>query len=249
MSGRPLLGPAQDAMIACLRSKAAMDDGGAGPRPEIVAALASRGSRQRAGARRCRLLEDAYEALSRKVELKQSDATVEGFAVVSDQSIAKLEAAHAFEKDGASSGFRQPRDIAEPETRISDRPVAYGIEKLPEIVAACVVKTLQHRRDRRPPGVGAKETILVSAILGEQQAQPLAVIRGNGSGKCCQEIGERQSRSLVLAVSALRDHARGRDPGGADHGNADADARVRFQDQPRLQDPVRAVAAAGARQI
>jgi hypothetical protein len=48
-----------------------------------------------------------FDALGRKVELNESDAAIEGFAVMRDQPIPKTKAAHAFEKDGAPCGFWQ----------------------------------------------------------------------------------------------------------------------------------------------
>ena len=51
------------------------------------------------------LRENAFDAFRRKVELNESDAAIEGFAVMRDQSIPKTKAAHAFEKDGAPGGF------------------------------------------------------------------------------------------------------------------------------------------------
>jgi len=69
-------------------------------------------------------LQHAFDALGREVELDEGDAAIESFAVIRDQSVAKMEAAHAFEEDGAPVGFRQQESITEAETRISDRPVA-----------------------------------------------------------------------------------------------------------------------------
>src|SRR5215470_11564800 len=76
--------------------------------------------------RRRGLVEDAFDALGRKVELDERDAAIEGFAVMRDQPVAEMKAADAFEQDGASGGFRQQRRVAEPETRVSHRPVAHG---------------------------------------------------------------------------------------------------------------------------
>jgi hypothetical protein len=51
--------------------------------------------------------ENVFDALGRKVELNESDAAIEGFAVMRDQPIPKTKAAHAFEKDGAPGRFWQ----------------------------------------------------------------------------------------------------------------------------------------------
>ena len=79
--------------------------------------------------------------------------------------------------------------------------------------------------------MGAKETVLVCPILGEQRGGALAVICLNGSGEGGQQIAKRQVSHLVVLIS--------RDPfldssdyEGADHGIADADARVRFRTDP-----------------
>jgi len=37
-----------------------------------------------------------FDALGRKLELNESDATIKGFAVMRDQSMPKSKAAHAF---------------------------------------------------------------------------------------------------------------------------------------------------------
>ena len=50
----------------------------------------------------------------------------------------------------------------------TDRPIAQGIEKFPQISPAGIVKALQHHSDRRPARVGTKETVLVCPIFGEQ---------------------------------------------------------------------------------
>ena len=55
----------------------------------------------------CSPRENVFDALGRKVELNESDAAIEGFAVMRDQPIPKTKAAHAFEKDGAPCGFWQ----------------------------------------------------------------------------------------------------------------------------------------------
>jgi hypothetical protein len=88
--------------------------------------------------------------------------------------------------------------MAEAETRITDRPIAQGIKKFPQISPAGIVKALQHHSDRRPARMGAKETILVCPILGEQRGQALAVIylpRWGVSGN----IGVRNYRTSVIA--------------------------------------------------
>jgi hypothetical protein len=41
--------------------------------------------------RRCGLLEDAFNAFGRKIELNESEAAVKGFRVVRDQPVAKNE--------------------------------------------------------------------------------------------------------------------------------------------------------------
>ena len=50
--------------------------------------------------RSCSPRENVFDALGRKVELNESDAAIEGFAVMRDQPIPKTKAAHAFEKTG-----------------------------------------------------------------------------------------------------------------------------------------------------
>jgi len=57
--------------------------------------------------RSCSPRENVFDALGRKVELNESDAAIEGFAVMRDQPIPKTKAAHAFEKDGEPGGFWQ----------------------------------------------------------------------------------------------------------------------------------------------
>ena len=57
--------------------------------------------------RSCSPRENVFDALGRKVELNESDAAIEGFAVMRDQPIPKTNAAHAFEEDGASGRFWQ----------------------------------------------------------------------------------------------------------------------------------------------
>jgi hypothetical protein len=57
--------------------------------------------------RSCSPRENVFDALGRKLELNESDAAIEGFAVIRDQPIPKTKAAHAFEKDGAPCGFWQ----------------------------------------------------------------------------------------------------------------------------------------------
>jgi hypothetical protein len=81
--------------------------------------------------RRRSLRENMFDPLGRKVELNESDAAIEGFAVLRDQATLKTKAAHAFEKNGAPGGFWEQRGIAEAETRITNRPIAQGIEKIP----------------------------------------------------------------------------------------------------------------------
>ena len=57
---------------------------------------------------RCRSpCKNVFDALSRKIELNESNPAIEGFAVMRDQPVAKAKAAHAFEKDGAPRGFCQ----------------------------------------------------------------------------------------------------------------------------------------------
>jgi hypothetical protein len=141
-----------------------------------------------------------FDALGRKLKLNESDATIKGFAVMRDQPIPKTKATHAFEEDGAPGGFRQQRAIAEAETRITDRPIAQGIEKFPQISPAGIVKALQHHSNRRPARMGAKETILVYPILGEQRGEALAVICRNGSGEGGQQIRKRQASHLVVLI-------------------------------------------------
>jgi hypothetical protein len=48
--------------------------------------------------------------------------------------------------------------------------------------------------------MGAKETVLVCPILGEQRGEALAVIRLNGSGEGGQQIGKRQASHLVVLI-------------------------------------------------
>jgi hypothetical protein len=57
--------------------------------------------------RSCSSSENVFDALGRKVELNESDAAIEGFAVMRDQPIPKTKAAHAFEEDGAPGRFWQ----------------------------------------------------------------------------------------------------------------------------------------------
>ena len=66
------------------------------------------------------LCENAYDAFRRKVELNESDAAIEGFAVMRDQPIALAKAANTLKEDGPPGGFRQQRGVAEPKTRITD---------------------------------------------------------------------------------------------------------------------------------
>src|SRR5262249_35833248 len=100
----------------------------------------------------------------------------------------------------APGGFRQQRGIAEAETRKTDRPVAQRIEKFPPISPAGIVKALQHRSNRWPARVGAKETVLVCPILGEQRGETLAVICLNGGGEGSQQIGKCQANHLVVLI-------------------------------------------------
>src|SRR5215472_9013328 len=76
--------------------------------------------------RRRSVREDMFDPLGRKVELNESDAAIEGFAVLRDQPTLKTKAAHAFEKNGAPGGFWQQRGIAEAETRITDLSARSG---------------------------------------------------------------------------------------------------------------------------
>jgi hypothetical protein len=48
--------------------------------------------------------------------------------------------------------------------------------------------------------MGAKETVLVCPILGEQRGEALAVICLNGSGEGGQQIGKRQAIHLVALI-------------------------------------------------
>jgi hypothetical protein len=49
--------------------------------------------------------------------------------------------------------------------------------------------------------MGAKETVLVCPILGEQRGEALAVICLNGSGEGGQQIAKRQVSHLVVLIS------------------------------------------------
>ena len=82
-----------------------------------------------------------------------------------------------------------------------------------------------------PARMGAKKTVLVCPILGEQRGEALAVICLNGSGEGGQQIPKRQVSHLVVLIS--------RDPfldssdyEGADDSIADTDVRVRFRTDP-----------------
>src|SRR5215468_1227699 len=110
--------------------------------------------------RRCGLLQDAPDALGRKVELNESDAAVEYFGVMGDQVAPKPEAADPLEQHGPSYAFGQPRGVAEPKAGVTNNTVAYRIDKLPEIAASGVVEALQHRNDRRPPAMGSEKSRL-----------------------------------------------------------------------------------------
>ena len=55
--------------------------------------------------RSCSPRENVFDALGRNVELNESDAAIEGFAVMRDQPILKTKA--PFKKDGAPGGFWQ----------------------------------------------------------------------------------------------------------------------------------------------
>ena len=79
--------------------------------------------------------------------------------------------------------------------------------------------------------MGAKETVLICPILGEQRGEALAVISLKGSGEGVQQIAKRQVSHLVVLIS--------RDPSldssdyeEVNHGIADADVRVRFRTDP-----------------
>src|SRR5882672_5438478 len=84
---------------------------------------------------------------------------------------------------------------------MTDRPIAQGIEKFPQISPAGIMKALQHQSDRRPARMGAKETVLVCPILGEQRGEALAVICLNGSGEGGQQIAKGQVSHLVVLIS------------------------------------------------
>src|SRR6202035_1770713 len=119
----------------------------------------------------------------------------------------------------------------EAESRITDRPIAQGIKKFPHISPAGIVKALQHHSDRRPARMGAKETVLVCPILGEQRGEAVAVICLNRSGEGGQQIAKRQVSHLVVLI--CRDpFLDSSDYEGANHGIADADVRVRFRTDP-----------------
>jgi len=79
--------------------------------------------------------------------------------------------------------------------------------------------------------MGAKETVLVCPILGEQRGEAVAVICLNRSGEGGQQIAKRQVSHLVVLI--CRDpFLDSSDYEGANHGIADADVRVRFRTEP-----------------
>src|SRR5690349_20694590 len=52
------------------------------------------------------LLQDALDALRRNIELNERDAAVECFAIMRDEPLTEVKAAHSFEQDQATGAFR-----------------------------------------------------------------------------------------------------------------------------------------------
>jgi hypothetical protein len=121
--------------------------------------------------RRRGLLQDAPEAIGREIQLHQRHAAVECFGIPRDQVALEPEAADPVEQHGPACTFRQPRGVAEPEPGVADSAVADGVEEFLNVVAAGVVKVLQHRGDRSAPPMRTEKSVFVDAIRREQHRQ------------------------------------------------------------------------------
>src|SRR5262249_51640553 len=117
--------------------------------------------------RRSGFFGDAAHPLGGKAELHQRHAAVPSLAVIGDQPTGEAEPADALEIDRFSFMPGETRGKAEAKAGIPGFAIAQRFDKFPAIVAAGVVKALQHRCDRRTAAMEAEEQVVVDAVPGE----------------------------------------------------------------------------------